>query len=215
MRVKHKPWAKDYIHEQDTIFINSYIEDVDKLQELLNQYDEIHMEIGCGKGRFICEHAKNNPNILYLAVERQASVIVSAAKKIDDLKISNLKLYNGDIFNLKDFNLFQNKLDKIYLNFSDPWPKVRHEKRRLTSSKFLILYKELLKINKEIELKTDNSSLFEYSLISFNNQKIWDFEEVYLDLHSEDKANIKTEYEEKFSNKGFSIKYLKVKLNNK
>ncbi len=211
MRVKHKPWAKDYILEKKDIFINSYI-DNNELNELIKNYSEVHIEIGCGKGKFIYENASNNSKILYIGIERQASVLVSAAKKVEEQPLDNLKFYYGDIFNLNDNNLLRNKVDVIYLNFSDPWPKKRHVKRRLTYKKFLELYYKLLIRDGTLILKTDNTPFFEYSICSISNFKKWIFEELYLDLHSHlEVTNITTEYEEKFSQKGFAIKYLKIK----
>ncbi len=211
MRVKHKPWAKDYILEKKDVFINSYI-DKNAFDKLIEGFEEVRIEIGCGKGKFIYENAYNNPKILYIGIERQASVLVSAARKVEEQPINNLKFYYGDIFNLNDNNVLNNKTDFIYLNFSDPWPKKRHIKRRLTYEKFLELYYRLLKKEGVLILKTDNTPFFEYSICSISNHKKWIFEEIYLDLHSHlEVSNITTEYEEKFSQKGFAIKYLKIK----
>ncbi len=210
MRIRHKPWAKNYILSEDNLFLNNYI-DTKQMETLLKKYDEVRIEVGCGKGKFIYEHAKENPNILFIGIEKQASILVLASQKNEDLKLENLKYYYGDIQNLVDNNILKNKVDLIYLNFSDPWPKKRHYKRRLTYKTFLNIYYDLLKKDGIIEQKTDNQSLIESSIKSFANDNRWDFEELYLDLHQEDVYNIKTEYEEKFSNLGFKIKFLKLK----
>ncbi len=213
MRVRHKPWAKDYILNNNELYLNNYIEKND-FDKLITNYKTINLEVGCGKGKFIYEKALNNPNGLYVGIEKQASIIVQASDKNKNNELKNLKYYYGDINNLIDNKILKNKVDKIYLNFSDPWPKKRHEKRRLTYKTFLDIYYKLLKDDGIVELKTDNKSLFEYSIISMANYKKWYFEQLYLDLHSEEIDNIKTEYEEKFSQKGFDIKYLKVKKTN-
>ncbi len=214
MRIRHKPWAKEYILSENNLFLNNYI-DTKEMESLLNKYDQIRIEVGCGKGQFIYEHAKKNPNILYIGIEKQASILVLAAEKNKDIRLENLKYYYGDINNLVDNNILKNKVNKIFLNFSDPWPKKRHYKRRLTYTTFLNIYYDLLVEDGIIEQKTDNQSLIESSIKSFANDLRWEFIELYLDLHNEDLENIKTEYEEKFSSLGFKIKFLKLKKRGK
>ena len=167
----------------------------------------IHIEIGMGKGNFILNMALNNPNINFIGIEKYSSVASVAIKKMMDYNLPNLKIIINDIVNLE--NLLKNKVDAIYLNFSAPWPKKRHEKRRLTSKNFLDLYSKLFKNKQLIVQKTDNDDLFNYSLNSFkeNGYKIV---ELSYDLHKENIFNVMTEYEEKFSNKGIKIKYLKA-----
>lgn len=210
MRIRHKPWAKEYIDKEDDLFINKYINNKE-FGSFIKGYKEIRIEVGCGKGQFIYNLAKDNPDILFIGVERQASILVLASQKNNNKTLSNLKFYYGDINKLIDNDILKNKVDCIYLNFSDPWPKKRHSKRRLTYKTFLDIYVNLLKSEGLIIQKTDNDSLFESSLVSFANDNRWVFEEVYLDLHSQDIENYETEYEERFSNKGFKIKYLKVR----
>ena len=167
----------------------------------------IHIEIGMGKGNFILNMALNNPDINFIGIEKYSSVASIAIKKISPYNLPNLKIIINDVSNLEE--LLKNKVDVIYLNFSDPWPKLRHEKRRLTSKNFLDLYAKLFKNHQLIIQKTDNDDLFAYSLKSFqeNGYKI---EEISYDLHQENIFNVMTEYEEKFSNEGIKIKYLKV-----
>ncbi len=210
MRIRHKPWAKEYILNEDDLFLNNYIDDK-KMESLLSEFKEVRIEVGCGKGQFIYQQAKENPNILFIGIEKQASILVLASQKNEKDQLENLKYYYGDIKNLVDNNILKNKVDLIYLNFSDPWPKKRHYKRRLTYKTFLNIYYDLLKKDGIIEQKTDNQSLIESSIKSFANDMRWNFEELFLDLHSEDVYNIKTEYEEKFSNLGFKIKFLRLK----
>lgn len=206
MRIKFKPWAKDYIKEHDDFFV----QDEAHLESLLSKYDEVFLEIGCGKGRFSIEMAKHNPNVLYIALERYDSVIVKAGQKQEEEQVDNLYFYSNDIVNVKDFACLKNRISNIYLNFSDPWPKKRHAKRRLTSEYYLNIYDHILKEDGNIFFKTDNQQLFEYSLVSFNEWG-WSIVDLCLDLHNTDRPNIRTEYEDKFSNQGFRINYCQLK----
>lgn len=168
---------------------------------LFSNNNEIHLEIGTGKCKFIKELALKNPNINYIGIEKSDSILALAVKEKEFP--SNLKLVCYDASKITD--LFNNEISKIYLNFSDPWPKKRHEKRRLTSSEFLNKYDLIFKEDKKIEFKTDNMGLFEYSIISFTNHGYL-IDSISLDLHNlENNDNILTEYEEKFSKKGFRI----------
>lgn len=206
MRVKFKPWAKPFIEENPEIFINI---DTVTYEGIFPNDNPIHLEIGMGKGQFLFQLAKNNPDINYIGIELQSSVIVIAGQKLLEEKLPNVKLCNIDIAKIASNASFKNKIEKIYLNFSDPWPKSRHSKRRLTSHIFLPLYEQLLTTTGDLEFKTDNQGLYEYSLVSLSEQK-WTLKAVCLDVHNSDMDNIKTEYEEKFSQKGFTIKYLKA-----
>ena len=175
---------------------------------VFNNNNPIYLEIGMGKGKFILENARNNPNINYIGIERNGSVLSYAIRKIEEYKLSNLKLICFDANRIDE--LFDKDIDLLYLNFSDPWPKNRHEKRRLTSNSFLEKYDKIFKSDNVIEMKTDNQGLFEYSIISFvdNGYKI---EDISLDLtNKEDFINIRTEYEEKYILKNNRIYYLKV-----
>ncbi len=167
----------------------------------------LHIEIGMGKGNFILNMALNNPHINFIGIEKYSSVASIAIKKITPYNLPNLKIIISDVAKLEE--LLKNKVDVIYLNFSDPWPKSRNAKRRLTSKNFLDLYSKLFKDKQVIIQKTDNDDLFKFSLDSFkeNGYKI---EEISYDLHNEDIFNIMTEYEEKFSKEGIKIKYVKV-----
>jgi len=167
----------------------------------------LYIEIGMGKGDFIRENALKYPNINFIGIEKFDSIIALAIKKLD-IDIPNLKLIRMDALNIE--NVFEKEVDKLFLNFSDPWPKPRHEKRRLTSSEFLMRYENIFKEKKIIEMKTDNRELFEYSLFSFNKND-YKIEDISLDLHHSDYPdNIMTEYERKFTSKGNVIYYVKV-----
>jgi len=167
----------------------------------------LHIEIGMGKGNFILNMALNNPNINFIGIEKYSSVASVAIKKMMEYNLPNLKVIISDIMNLSD--LLKNKVDVIYLNFSDPWPKARHEKRRLTSPNFLKLYDGFFKNECVIIQKTDNDDLFEYSVLSIKEYG-YDIKEISYDLHSTNISNVMTEYEEKFSSQGVKIKYLKA-----
>ena len=175
-----------------------------KWNTLFNNSNPIHLEIGSGKCSFIYEMAKTYPNINFIGIERIDTVLAYGVKEIDKKEeLSNLYLMNYDALDIE--NVFDKEIDTLYLNFSDPWPKARHEKRRLTNFRFLQKYDIIFTGDKKIIMKTDNRELFEYSIISLSNfgYKIIDLS---LDLHKkEDYNNIMTEYEKKFSKKGCQI----------
>ncbi|GAE92889.1 tRNA (guanine46-N7-)-methyltransferase [Gracilibacillus boraciitolerans JCM 21714] len=175
-----------------------------KWKQLKTANKSIHLEIGTGKGQFIDGMAQQHPDIHFIGIEVAKSIIVSAVEKVKETQRKNITLINEDAQDLSD--LFENnEVEKIYLNFSDPWPKNKHAKRRLTYHTFLEQYQRILKPNGELILKTDNKGLFEYSLVSFS-QFGGILEDVSLDLHLlDDPFNVMTEYEEKFSAKGQPI----------
>ena len=177
--------------------------------DIFGNENPVHMEIGCGKGNFACGMAKAFPDINFVAVERVADVCCIALEKAKaasaERKSDNLRFFIGDAKTLME-NVKPHSLDCIYLNFSDPWPKKGHAKRRLTHRGFLEIYRELLKEDGILKLKTDNIGLFDFSLEEFSEfgmDIIWQTR----DLHSSDKSeeNVMTEYEKNFSEKGFSI----------
>ena len=168
----------------------------------------IHLEIGMGKGKFILNMALKYPNINFIGVEKYSSVASVAIKKINEYKPDNLKILIGDIANLTE--KLEHKVDTIYLNFSDPWPKDRHAKRRLTSPIYLQIYDNLFKNSKcHIIQKTDNDNLFSYSLEEYKKYG-YKINKISYDLHQENIDNVETEYEEKFSKGGIKIKYIDV-----
>lgn len=167
----------------------------------------LHMEIGCGKGRFITTLAEQNPDVNYIASEMIANIIVLAAEKAKEKGLENIRFISGNVQDIA-CDLPEGSVDRIYLNFSDPWPKDRHAKRRLTHKRFLDLYEKILAEDGEIHFKTDNRALFDFSLESFAENG-WDLSEVTNDLHNSGfEGNIMTEYEEKFSGLGFTINRL-------
>ena len=171
----------------------------------------IHIEVGTGKGNFIIGKALKNPDINFIGIEKFDSVIARALEKIPE-GLNNLKMIRMNALEIEE--VFNHEIETIYLNFSDPWPKKRWHKRRLTSHVFLEKYESLFKDNPHIIQKTDNTSLFEYSLCSLSNYG-YIIKDISLNLHhSEIEDNIMTEYEEKFSKKGNPIYYLEAKKKN-
>lgn len=177
---------------------------------LFHNNNPIHIEIGMGKGRFLLQLAQKNTDINYIGIEKYTSVLFRAIQKLehmeDDKIPSNLKLLCMDAENLT--NVFaQDDISKIYLNFSDPWPKKRHARRRLTSEQFLCIYDQILNKNGTLEFKTDNHSLFEFSLEELSASH-WNVDACTYDLHHDPilcQSNVMTEYEEKFSSIGNPI----------
>jgi len=164
----------------------------------------LHIEIGCGKGRFISLTAKENPDIRYIAVEKVSNVIVLAMEKAVKEEVENLRFMRGN-FQVLAESFPDKSVDRIYLNFSDPWPKKGYAKRRLTHGGFLEIYKRILKDDGEICFKTDNRELFDFSLESFPENG-FSLSDVTFDLHNSGfEGNIMTEYEQRFSEMGFPI----------
>lgn len=176
-----------------------------KFNNLFNNDNPIHIEIGMGKGRFIYETALQNPNINFIGIEKHSNVIVRAIKLIGKECPSNLFLIREDASELS--KIFAKEVSTIYLNFSDPWPKKRYHKRRLTSKRFLTIYDEIFKSQKKIIMKTDNDDFFEYSIDSLKDFG-YKIKMKTNDLESSNISNIKTEYEMKFTKMGIKINYL-------
>lgn len=202
MRTRNNPNAKNELLAE-----KRFIQDKDMLQDILskkeNKGKKIYLEIGMGKGDFISGLASLDLDNIYIGVEISMSVLATAIKKIKayeeekNIKLDNLYFMSFDAIKLEEY-FEKGQVEKLYLNFSDPWPKKKHAKRRLTYKDFLEKYKNVLKENGVIEFKTDNRLLFEFSLVSMQNFGMT-FTEVYLDLHKTDIFNIVTEYENKFS----------------
>lgn len=171
-------------------------------ENIFDNTKKLHIEIGCGKGSFIKEMAKRNPDINFIGIEKYESVLVRALEKVEDIP-SNLRFMCFDAGNIDA--IFSKNVDTIYLNFSDPWPKTRHAKRRLTSPIFLDLYDKISSGKTHIIMKTDNKGLFAYSLETLNNAG-FHFNRVSLD--SPLIESVPTEYEMKFRNSGETINYL-------
>ena len=211
MRIRNIKNA-DEIVKNNSYVLNNPKEYRGHFNEVFGNDNPIHLEIGMGKGNFLISRALNNPDINFIGIEKYTSIVARALKKLEDLKVPNLKIINGDALELNE--IFDKEISTIYLNFSDPWPKERHAKRRLTSRVFLSIYDDIFKSDGFIIQKTDNVNLFESSIISLTNYgyKIVD---ISLDLWKTDKTYEETEYEHKFKSQGVKINYLKaVKLSN-
>ena len=207
MRLKHVKDAESIV-ESSSYLVKEPIIYKGKYKELFGNNNPIYIEIGMGKGKFIIENALKYPNINFIGIEKYDSVLVRAVQKLDDMLIPNLKLIRMDANKIEE--VFSKEIDLIYLNFSDPWPKTRHEKRRLSSDYFLKKYDNIFKEKKHIIQKTDNRNLFEYSIISYNNYG-YKINNISLDLYKDDiKNNISTEYEDKFVNSGEKIYMIDV-----
>ncbi len=201
MRLRKVKYALEKLRQNKTYFIDNPQEHIKEWEKVFGNSYPIHMEIGCGKGKFIYEMAKNNPNINYIAIEKYDSVLLRVLEKIENETIPNLKLVVLDASNLKNY-FSSAEISRIYINFSDPWPKSAHQKRRLTYKSFLESYAYILKSEGEIFQKTDNRKLFEFSLQSFSEQG-WILSNISLDLHKDAlEDNIMTEFEEKWSKLG-------------
>lgn len=163
----------------------------------------LHLELGCGKGRFTCEMAAQHPEVLFIAVERVPDAMIIAMERAKAEGLSNVFFIDGDAEQLADY--FANgEVDRIYINFCDPWPGKRHARRRLTHENFLKRYRPILKDAGEIHVKTDNCDLFEFSLFQFPKAG-FDLQEVTRNLHQDGIRFVMTDYEEKFHAQGIPI----------
>jgi tRNA (guanine-N7-)-methyltransferase len=174
----------------------------EKLSEFMDG-GKVYLEIGTGRGGFITEMALRHPDAKFIGVELREEVLLTAVEKAVKKDVKNLKFIRGNALEMKDW-FGELKVDGIFLNFSDPWPKARHAKRRLTHFKFLDVYKEIIAEGGLLTFKTDNKALYEFSLESLNEHL--DLVEHTDDLHGlNDENNVMTEYEKRFSKKGFKI----------
>ncbi len=201
MRVRNRKGATELLEAHPQYVILNPADAKGRWQEIFGNDHPIHVEVGSGKGAFVSGMAKANPEINYIGVDIQKSVLSYALDKVLATAVPNIKLLWVDGSDLTDY-FEDGEIDRLYLNFSDPWPKKRHEKRRLTYQSFLATYQQILPENGEIHFKTDNRGLFEYSLVSFSQYGM-KLKGVWLDLHASDfEDNVLTEYEQKFANKG-------------
>lgn len=206
MRLRNIPGAGEVV-SNSILCIQNPVELKGKWAEFLENDNPIHIEIGMGKGRFLMDLAALHPDINYIGIERYTSVLLRAVQKIEETPLPNVHFLCIDAATLPDI-FAREEVDRIYLNFSDPWPKDRHARRRLTSHEFLDRYYQFLKKDGRLEFKTDNQDLFTFSLEEIENSKTWMLDASTRDLHHDEvlnEGNIMTEYEEKFSSKGNPI----------
>ena len=201
MRVRNRKGATELLEAHPQYVILNPADAKGRWREIFGNDHPIHVEVGSGKGAFVSGMAKANPEINYIGIDIQKSVLSYALDKVLATDVPNIKLLWVDGSDLTDY-FEEGEIDRLYLNFSDPWPKKRHEKRRLTYQSFLATYQQILPENGEIHFKTDNRGFFEYSLVSFSQYGM-KLKGVWLDLHASDfEDNVLTEYEQKFANKG-------------
>ncbi|ELK4215155.1 tRNA (guanosine(46)-N7)-methyltransferase TrmB [Staphylococcus pseudintermedius] len=213
MRMRNKPWAESYLTEHNDI-VDLEAVHAHQVSEWFERQQPIHIEVGSGMGKFITTLAQQNPHINYVAIERDKNVMIRVLDKVREHNLTNIKLLCNDAVILTDY-FRQGEVDRIYLNFSDPWPKKRHAKRRLTYRSFLTLYQQILREDGELHFKTDNRGLFAYSLESMSQFGMY-FTKINLNLHQEDEGdNIPTEYEHKFAEKGSRIYRMEAKFHSK
>jgi len=209
MRLKNVPGSREAIAESDFV-----VHEPEKIKgswkALFHNQNPLHIEIGMGKGKFIYEMARRNPEINYIGIEKYSSVLLRAVQKMEAEPLVNLKFIRMDAEDITDV-FAENEVDKIYLNFSDPWPKDRHAKRRLPSKEFLARYNQFLVKDGFLEFKTDNRGLFDFAVEQLPEAG-WKAEKITYDLHHDEemvRGNVMTEYEEKFSSMGNPIcKYI-------
>lgn len=213
MRMRNKPWAESYLTEHNDI-VDLEAVHAHQVSEWFERQQPIHIEVGSGMGKFITTLAQQNPHINYVAIERDKNVMIRVLDKVREHNLTNIKLLCNDAVILTDY-FRQGEVNRIYLNFSDPWPKKRHAKRRLTYRSFLALYQQILREDGELHFKTDNRGLFAYSLESMSQFGMY-FTKINLNLHQEDEGdNIPTEYEHKFAEKGSRIYRMEAKFHSK
>lgn len=206
MRLRNIPGA-DEIVSNSAFCIQNPTNLKDNWHNFFGNDNPIHIEVGMGKGRFIMDLATLNPNINYIGIERYTSVLLRAVQKMDENPLDNVHFLCIDAATLPEI-FGKDEVDRIYLNFSDPWPKDRHARRRLTSSDFLNRYDQFLSPNGRIEFKTDNQDLFTFSLQEIEESEVWHLDAFTRDLHNDstlNQGNVMTEYEEKFSSIGNPI----------
>lgn len=204
MRMRKKKWVDPFIEEE-----NRYIvKDVKPIGHWHEEHskDKLYLEIGMGMGDFITQSAFKNPDILYVGFEKVTTCVAKSVIKAEELEIDNFRVILDNADNLEEY--FNDEVDRIYLHFSDPWPKKAHAKRRLTHSRYLNIYRKVLKADGEIIFKTDNKDLFEFSIPEFINNgfRMADFS---VDYHRHENDDILTGYETKFKEMGQPIYFAK------
>lgn len=206
MRLRKKWWARTEMDESP-YFIEDHFEHYSKWREIFQNDNPIYLELGCGWGKFICENATNNKNINYIGIDLKDEVLVYSLRKIKEQELNNARILAMNICFIEKV-FAEDEIDRIYINFCNPWPKLRQNKRRLTHSGFLKKYKGFLKPSSEIWFKTDDDGLFEDSIAYFKEEGFI-LKYMTYDLHQSDfTGNVMTEYEDKFSKRGIKIKFL-------
>lgn len=210
MRLRKKWWARPEMEANPLVVINPN-EIMGKWQVEFKNSNDIYLELGCGRGRFITDQSQQNPNINFIGIDLKDEVLIYALKKLTESELKNARLIPMNIAGIGEV-FGKDEISRIYINFCNPWPKDRHNKRRLTHNRFLAEYKKFLKPNSEIWFKTDNTELFEDSQEYFKESG-FTIEYLTYDLHNSDfTQNVVTEYEEKFTSLGMKTMFLIGKL---
>ena len=212
MRIKKKKHGAERLEACGDIVIKDLRAEGNTAQQLFGNDNPIRIEIGCGKGDFIVGTAEKEPGVNFLAIEKVSDVLMLAAEKVKKSELSNIRVCCVDAKELVEI-FPEGSIDRIYLNFSDPWPKSRHEKRRLTYRTFLEIYKKILKPDGAIYFKTDNRGLFDFSLEEFKEFGMT-LDKLTYDLHNSEymEGNVMTEYEKRFSSMGVPINRVEAKF---
>ena len=201
MRLRKKPHTDEKLKRFEDFVARGDVQPIKK-----DSTRELYVELGTGKGDFITQIAERNPQINFVGLEVEATCVLAAARKVREKNLGNVRLIVFDVENITEL-FAEHEVDRLYINFCDPWPKKRHAKRRLTHARFLELYKKILKRGGEIYFKTDNRGLFDFSLEQFALAG-FEVHDVTNDLHAnEPPDNIRTEYENKFSAAGVPINF--------
>lgn len=203
MRMRKKPNLAPRMERCSDILIADPAQMRGKWCELKPDAIQIWLEIGCGKGRFTAQTAAANPDVLYIAIERVPDAMVIAMERCKEMSLTNVYFVDGDAALLRDY-FSPDELDRLFINFCDPWPSHKHARRRLTHVNFLVLYRGILKEGGQIHFKSDNKDLYEYSLFQFPKAG-YELSEVTRNLHEHGICGIMTDYEEKFHNMGTPI----------
>ena len=204
MRMRKKKNCDTRLDKSGSLWIRNPEEYKGKWDEEFGNPNPVHLEIGCGKGQFICRMAQKYPDVNFIAIEIEKNAIVIAMEKAEPLELKNLRFIIADAANLNEY-FEKGEANRIYLNFSDPWKKNKQAKRRLTHKNFIDVYKKVLNIGDMICFKTDNQKLFEFSLNSFAQEDL-KMSDITFDLHNSGwEDNVMTEYETKFSEQGMPI----------
>jgi tRNA (guanine-N7-)-methyltransferase len=210
MRLRKKWWARPEM-EASPLVITKPQELKGKWNKEFKNNNPIYLELGCGRGQFISARAQQNSQINFVGVDLKDEVLIYALKKVEEAEVSNIRLIPMNISWISDV-FEKNEVDRIYINFCNPWPKERHNKRRLTHTRFLSQYKNFIKPGSEIWFKTDDTELFEDS-INYFKESGFDVSYITYDLHESDfKDNVVTEYEQKFTALGMKTMFLIAKL---
>ncbi|WP_407892939.1 tRNA (guanosine(46)-N7)-methyltransferase TrmB [Lacticaseibacillus sp. N501-2] len=212
MRLRNKPWATPLIAAHPEYIMTKPVNMQGKWQSRFDQARPLYLEVGSGKGQFIINMAQQHPDQNFIALEIQEVAIAYILRKQVELQLPNLQLILGDGADLTDY-FEPEEVTGVFLNFSDPWPKTKHEKRRLTYKTFLDQYKAIMKRGGVLQFKTDNLGFFQFSLVSMNNYGMH-FDLVSLDLHHDARVvgNVETEYEHKFASQGGLIYQLTARF---